>query len=65
MSNDSSSNKPKTSSHGAIIDENGNEVPITDEMIDKACMDAKPQSIGKHTGVMPVITDEMLKKLKE
>lgn len=45
---------------GAIIDEHGREVPITDEMIQEALDDIKPQSIGWKTGMMEAITDDML-----
>lgn len=50
---------------GAIIDEHGREVPITDDMIQEALDDIKPQSIGWKTGMMEAITDDMLKDKPE
>ena len=45
---------------GAIIDDNGREIPITDEMINEALADVKPLSIGWKSGMMEVVTDDML-----
>ncbi len=45
---------------GAIIDEKGNEVPITDDMIKDALTTIKPHSIGWKSGMMDIITDDML-----
>ena len=61
----SESSTTKSSPQGAIIDENGEEVPITDEMIQHALDDIKPQSIGWKTGMMGAITDEMLEQQKK
>lgn len=58
----SSTSKPPP--QGAIINENGEEVPITDEMIQRALDDIKPKSIGWRTGMMGAITDEMLERRK-
>lgn len=58
-----SSSKSSKDANFAIIDSDGKEVPVTDDMIEEAILNAKPQSIGKHTiPEMPVITDEMLRK---
>ena len=51
-------------SQGAIIDENGREVPITEEMIQESFKKIKPKSIGWKTGMMEVITDDMLEEHK-
>lgn len=49
----------------AIINEDGAEIPVTEEMIEKSFSKAKPDSIGKHTVPgMPIITDEMIEKSK-
>lgn len=50
---------------GAIIDEHGREVPITEEMIQQAFSKIKPKSIGWKTGMMEIITDEMLDKKRD
>ena len=47
-----------------IVNEQGEEVLITDEMIDEAMTDIKLQSIGAHTGFTKIITDEMLEESK-
>lgn len=54
--------KENTSSvtHGYIINEKGEEVPITEEMVAKSMEEAKLQSIGTHTGYTKAITDDML-----
>ena len=59
---DGKQNQSKTSqaSQGALIDEKGREVPITEEMIQQAFDKIKPKSIGWKTGMMEVITDDML-----
>ncbi len=49
----------------AVIDENGEEVPITDEMIQHALDEIKPQSIGWKTGMMEAITDDMLEEAEK
>lgn len=56
---DSSPDK-KQGDQGAIIDEHGQEVPITEDMIQQAFDKIKPKSIGWKTGMMEVITDDML-----
>ncbi len=48
-----------------LINEQGEEIPITDEMIDEAMKDIKLQSIGAHTGYTKAITDEMLEEMKQ
>ena len=58
-----STDQPEQSVPFAIVDDDGKEIPITDDMIEAAIVDAKPQSIGKHTlPEVPVISDEMLRK---
>lgn len=59
--NKDSNDKPEDNSQFAIINEQGEEIPITEEMIEESFASAKPNSIGKHTiPGMPIITDDML-----
>lgn len=43
-----------------IVNEKGEEVPITDEMVSQSLDEIKLQSMGVHTGINKIITDEML-----
>ena len=52
--------KPPPVSQGHIINEKGEEIPITDEMVADSMADIKLQSIGAHTGFTKAITDDML-----
>jgi hypothetical protein len=45
---------------GYIINEKGEEVPITQGMVDESLKKAKLKSIGAHTGYTKAITDDML-----
>ena len=56
--------KRPTHTQGFILNENGEEVPITDEMVTNAMKDIKLQSIGAHTGFNKAITDDMLKDIE-
>ncbi len=47
-------------SQGHFINEHGEEVPITDEMVTNSMAEIKLQSIGAHTGFTKAITDDML-----
>lgn len=52
----------QTPAQGYILNEKGEEVPITDEMVTDAMKKIKLQSIGAHTGFTKAITDDMLKE---
>jgi len=66
MSKDSNSKDDQSSVFQAnIVNEKGEEVPITDSMVSESMEDAKLQSIGTHTGYNKVVTDEMLRKAQE
>ncbi|GAB1256626.1 hypothetical protein NBRC116494_11280 [Aurantivibrio plasticivorans] len=54
----------KEISQAFVINDKGEEIPITDEMVQRSMRDAKLQSIGTHTGYHKVITDDMLEKSK-
>lgn len=58
--------KPSASSppQGYILNEKGEEIPITEEMVTDAMKKIKLQSIGAHTGFNKAITDEMIKEFK-
>lgn len=43
-----------------VINEKGEEIPITDEMVAQSMAEVKLNSIGAHTGFNKVITDDML-----
>lgn len=43
-----------------VINEKGEEVPITDLMVEESMKEVKLRSIGAHTGFNKVITDDML-----
>ena len=43
-----------------VINEKGEEVPITDLMVEESMKEIKLQSIGAHTGFNKIITDDML-----
>ena len=43
-----------------VVNEKGEEVPITDEMVEQSLDEIKLQSMGVHTGINKIITDEML-----
>lgn len=55
-------NETKTSSpaQGYILNDKGEEIPITDKMVNEAMRRIKLQSIGAHTGFTKAITDEMI-----
>lgn len=53
---------PQTPAQGFILNEKGEEVPITDEMVTDAMKKIKLQSIGAHTGFNKAITDEMIRE---
>jgi len=48
---------------GFVINEKGEEVPITEEMVTQSMSEVKLHSIGAHTGCHQVVTDEMLTKI--
>lgn len=52
--------KPTASPMGNIINENGEEVPITDDMVSESMNKIKLHSIGAHTGFTKAISDDML-----
>lgn len=56
---------PTTPAQGFVLNERGEEVPITDEMVTDAMRKIKLQSIGAHTGFNKAITDEMLEDFKK
>ncbi|MGH1470759.1 MAG: hypothetical protein ACRBCS_06170 [Cellvibrionaceae bacterium] len=58
---DKSSSKP-SNPLGFVLNEKGEEVPITEEMVKQSMEEAKLQSIGAHTGHHKIITDDMIKK---
>lgn len=60
-SNDKLTKKPSPV-QGYVLNEKGEEVPITDDMVTDAMKDIKLQSIGAHTGFNKAITDDMLKE---
>ena len=61
MGNDNNTTKgPQSPSQGFVLNEKGEEIPITDEMVTEAMKDIKLQSIGAHTGFTKAITDYML-----
>lgn len=43
-----------------VINEKGEEVPITDLMVEESMKEVKLQSIGAHTGFNKMNTDDML-----
>ena len=45
---------------GYIINDRGEEIPITEEMVAQSMADIKLQSIGTHTGYNKAISDDML-----
>lgn len=50
---------------GYILNDQGEEIPITDEMVTDAMKKIKLQSIGAHTGFTKAITDEMIEEFKQ
>lgn len=50
----------KTSPMGNIINEHGEEVPITDDMVSESMTKIKLHSIGTHTGFTKAVSDDML-----
>jgi hypothetical protein len=50
---------------GFIVNEKGEEIPITDEMVEQSLNEVKLQSMGVHTGINKIITDEMLEGLDD
>ncbi|MGI1679952.1 MAG: hypothetical protein K6L75_14515 [Cellvibrionaceae bacterium] len=59
-------NSPDSSNPlGFVINEKGEEVPITDEMVSRSMDEVKLHSIGAHTGHHKIITDDMLEKNKK
>lgn len=61
MASDSKDNKT-SGVLGYVINEKGEEVEITEEMVKESMDEAKLQSIGAHTGYHKKITDDMLEK---
>lgn len=55
---------PQTPAQGYILNDKGEEVPITDDMVTDAMKKIKLQSIGAHTGFTKAITDEMIEEYK-
>jgi hypothetical protein len=53
-------NPQPTPPQAHIVNEKGEEIPITDEMVAESMADVKLQSIGVHTGFTKIITDDML-----
>lgn len=45
---------------GFLVNEKGEEIPITEEMMEESMRKIKLQSIGTHTGYHPAISDKML-----
>ncbi|MEX1033443.1 MAG: PA1571 family protein [Cellvibrionaceae bacterium] len=62
MSRDNNANHDKPVFRGYVINEKGEEVPITDDMVAKSMAEAKLKSIGAHTGYTKAVTDEMLQE---
>ncbi len=60
MTKDHDSDDKESSAQGCILNEKGEEIPITDKMVTEAMKDIKLQSIGAHTGFNKAITDDML-----
>lgn len=54
------SKEDKAVFQGCIINEKGEEVPITQGMVEQSLEEAKLKSIGAHTGYTKIITDDML-----
>ena len=50
---------------GYVINEKGEEVPITEEMMTESLRKIKLQSIGAHTGYTKAITPEMVAEQTE
>lgn len=66
MSKDINSKDDQSSVFQAnIVNEKGEEVPITESMVNESMAEAKLKSIGTHTGYNKAITDEMLRKAQE
>ncbi len=62
-----SAEKPKQSKdyQGYVINEKGEEVPITEEMMAESLSKIKLKSIGAHTGYTKAITQEMVAEYTE
>jgi len=60
MSKENPTKATESAPHGFYINEKGEEVPITEEMVAKSMEKVKLQSIGAHTGYTKAITDDML-----
>jgi len=45
---------------GYLVNEKGEEIPITEEMMAESMRKIKLKSIGAHTGYTKAITDDML-----
>lgn len=54
------STRAQSAFQGYLINERGEEVPITQSMVDESLEKAKLKSIGAHTGYNKAITDDML-----
>lgn len=65
MSNPQKPKEPLPNTQGYVLNEKGEEVPITDDMVINSMKEIKLQSIGAHTGFNKVITDDMLPDLDE
>lgn len=52
---------PSTSeAFGYLINDRGEEIPITDQMVSESMAKIKLKSIGAHTGYTKAITEDML-----
>ncbi len=63
MASDSKNTQNQSNPLGFVINEKGEEVPITEEMVAQSMSEVKLHSIGAHTGYHQVLTDEMIKKI--
>lgn len=65
MSKSNDPTKPALTSRACLLNEKGEEVPITDEMVQDSMAEIKLKSIGAHTGFNKIITDEMILDAEE
>lgn len=63
----SNSTKPdnKPGNNGYLINEKGEEIPITEEMMAESMRKIKLKSIGAHTGYTKAVTDDMVPEVTE
>lgn len=52
--------KTLSTTTSCVLNEKGEEIPITDEMVQQSLDEIKYQSMGVHTGINKIITDDML-----